>query len=152
MPSGSIRQAARSSGTWVALGLILIGGYWVFEALRIGVWFDGQPASGFLPLVYGALLIVFSGLALRSWQASDEEAGGIGKPLAIVAIILVTVLGLEVVGAAAGLFLMMFVIFVFIERFAVLKSFIVSAAVAGVLILVFRVWLGAPLPRGLLGL
>ncbi len=139
----------------LAGALLAIGALWVAIARGMPMWEGFAPQSGFLPLVYGALLSALS-LAIIVAQlrgAPDEgaEAGAgdsIGKPLVIVAALAGGVAGIDLIGFAASMFLMLVFLYCVVERIAPLPGVLVSAATAAALVLIFRTWLGVPLPVG----
>ena len=118
------------------------------------LWEGFAPQSGFLPLIYGVLLTALSGAVLISLFLSERsaEASPIGKPLLVLAAVGAAVVGVAAAGFGVATFLMLFFLFAVVEKRSVLKSAIVSAATSAALILIFRTWLGVPLPAGPLGI
>jgi hypothetical protein len=132
----------------LALVFVAIGGLWIARAARMQMWEGFAPDSGFLPLIYGILL---AGLALAAVPqilfggavAPDEE---IRKPLLVLAALTAAVAALPFAGFAISVFLLLLLLYRFVERLPLLNSFLVSGATTGALYLVFRTWLGVPLP------
>ncbi len=58
------------------------------------------------------------------------------------------VAGIEPAGFFAAMFLTMLFLFRIVEKSSLVSSVIASAATSAVLTLVFRTWLGVPLPKG----
>lgn len=139
----------------LALIFAAAGGVWIAGALGLPLWEGFAPESGFLPLVYGGLLTGLSLLILMGLVIGDgagEPNEQIRKPLLVIAALTGGVLGIEVVGFAVSTFLMLLFLYAAIERLPILISVLVSAATTGALYLVFKTWLGVPLPAGHFGL
>lgn len=132
------------------------GAFWVAVALGIPLWDGFAPSSGFLPLVYGVLLIVLAIAAtiFDVFAAKDdaEPPSAVGRPLLVLLALVAGVAGIEVIGFLASLVLTMLFLFRVAEKRPWLASIAVSAASGLVLVLVFRTWLGVPLPVGPWGL
>jgi len=132
----------------LALVFVALGGLWVAKALRMSIWDGFAPDSGFLPLIYGFLL---AGLALavvaRLVLAGAPAAeGDVRKPLLVLAVLIAAVSALPFAGFALSVFLLLAFLYAVVERLPVVTSLVVSAAVTGGLYLVFKTWLGVPLP------
>jgi putative tricarboxylic transport membrane protein len=129
------------------------GLFWVAIALRMQLWDGFAPASGFLPLIYGVLLIVLATLAtivdvLGGRDASAELPGPVGRPLLVLAALAAGVAGIELIGFCASMFLAMLFLFRVAEKRSMTASLATSAGSALVLVLIFRNWLGVPMPVG----
>jgi putative tricarboxylic transport membrane protein len=140
----------------LSAGFAAIGLVWVLGARAMPMWERETPGPGWLPFAFGALLIALSlaaGIeALRSPPPEGTEPpGGVRKPLLVLGATLAAVLGIETVGFAPAMFLMLLVLFALAERKPVLTSALVAAAVAGALHVIFAVWLAVPLPTGFFG-
>ncbi|HEX5934197.1 MAG TPA: tripartite tricarboxylate transporter TctB family protein [Pseudorhizobium sp.] len=131
--------------------LLLVGGlYWTGQAFALGIWNGPQPGSGFMPLIYGGLLCLFSAATLL-FSGSDEpqkEQGGVPKPLLLLAMLILTVAGFNLIGGVASLFLMMSIMFIAVERLPPIRSLIVAAVVSSIFAIVFDHWLSVSLPHG----
>jgi hypothetical protein len=147
------RPAAGEVGLAVifaAAGLVgVIGG------LRLPLWEGFAPQSGFLPLVYGVLLTglsaaILAGLFFGAAAAAVEQP--IGKPVLVLAAVTAAVVGIEPVGFGVAVFLLLAFLFAAVERLPFLRSLIAAGAVTAALVLIFRGWLGVPLPVGPLGI
>lgn len=136
----------------LGLGLIAVGAFWILTAAQLPLWDGFAPSSGFLPLIYGVLLVALAGAALLieagSADVPAEERDPVRRPFLVIAILAAGVAGIEPAGFAASMFVAMFVMFKAVERLPLLGSFLVSAGTAAVLTLVFRNWLGVPMPKG----
>jgi putative tricarboxylic transport membrane protein len=138
----------------VILGLTFsgIGVFWIVTALGIPMWDGFAPSSGFLPLIYGVLLIGLSIAALifeaHGGGTEQNPAGTIQRPLMVIAILAAGIAGVEVAGFSASMFLTMFFLFKVAEKLPLVPSLLTSGLTALSLTLIFRTWLGVPLPIG----
>jgi hypothetical protein len=80
--------------------------------------------------------------------ASEQPAR---KPLVVLAALTAAVVGVEPAGFGPSVFLLLAFLFAVVERLPVLRSLVVAGATTAVLILIFKSWLGVPLPTGPLG-
>jgi hypothetical protein len=138
----------------LALIFAATGVTWIVGALGMPLWEGFAPNSGFLPLIYGFLLTALSLIILAgllSGEGAGADTGMIGKPLLVLAALIGAVVGLEVVGFAISIFLMLLVLYAVIERLPILISTAVSAATTAALYFAFKTWLGVPLPAGPIG-
>ena len=129
----------------LALFFALLGALWIVAALRMPLWSGFVPQSGFMPLWYGAILVGLAG-AILVLNRDRREEQPVGKPLLVIAVIAATVLGLQLVGFAASIFLMLLALLAAVERLPLVRSTVVAAGTTGVLYLVFKTWLGVALP------
>ncbi len=132
----------------LALFFALIGALWILRAARMPLWDGFAPDSGFLPLLYGVLLALLSGavllqLALAKHTAKTES---IGKPLIVMGALIATVAALPIAGFLISVFAMLLFLYAVVERLRPVPSAIAAAAITGFLYVVFKVWLGVPLP------
>lgn len=129
--------------------LVAMGVYWVIEAVRLGIWNRLLPGSGLMPLIYGSLLVVFALCVLYAiGQEDGEETGPVRKPLLLVGLLILTVLGFPLLGGTVSLFLLIAVIYTAIERLPVARAVTVAACTSAVFYLVFDRWLSVALPHG----
>jgi hypothetical protein len=138
----------------IILGLAFagVGAFWILTAVKLPIWDGFAPSSGFLPLIYGVLLIGLSIAALllesHGGGTTDNPAGTIQRPLVVIAALAVGVAGINLAGFSVSMFLTMFFLFKVPEKLPVIPSLIVASVSALVLTLIFRSWLGVPLPIG----
>jgi hypothetical protein len=138
----------------IILGLALagVGAFWILTAVKLPIWDGFAPSSGFLPLIYGVLLIGLSIAALllepHGGNTTDNPAGTIQRPLVVIAALAVGVAGINLAGFSVSMFLTMFFLFKVAEKLPVIPSLVVASVSALVLTLIFRSWLGVPLPIG----
>lgn len=134
----------------LALAFAALGGLWIARAATMPLWDGFAPASGFMPLWYGVILVVLAAAVAFTAEKRPEEP--VRKALVVLAVIAATILGLKLMGFAPSVFLMLLMLFAAVEKLPLLRSIAVALAVTAVLFLVFRTWLGVPLPRGPLGI
>ncbi|HEV3011138.1 MAG TPA: tripartite tricarboxylate transporter TctB family protein [Burkholderiales bacterium] len=132
----------------LALFFAALGGLWIAKGAGMPLWEGFAPDSGFLPLIYGVLL---SGLALavmaQLLAAGPVPAGeNIRKPLIVLGALAAAVAALPFAGFAISVFALLLFLYAVIERLPWLAAITVSAGTTGVLYLVFKTWLGVPLP------
>jgi|SRR5215212_125484 len=135
---------------FVALGLL-----WVGAAIRMPLWEGFAPQSGFMPLWYGIILVVLTGVAVFNLFRQNEGAkpeDPVGKPIVVLAVFAAGIAGLEPMGFVPATFLMLLFMFALIERLPIISSTLVAAGTTGVLYLTFQTWLKVPLPVGPLGI
>jgi Tripartite tricarboxylate transporter TctB family len=147
------RPAAGEVG--LALVFAAVGLVGVIGGLRLPLWEGFAPQSGFLPLAYGVLL---TGLALAILiglffgAAASGADQPVGKALLVLAAVTTTVIGVEPAGFGVAVFLLLAFLFAVVERLPILRSLVAAGAITAALILIFRAWLGVPLPAGPLGI
>jgi len=141
---------------WGELILCLIfigtGAFWIAVAARMQMWDGFAPASGFMPLVYGVLMALLAVAAtlvdVVKGKNDAEPKDPVGRPLMVLLALAAGVAGVEVAGFPVSMFLAMLFLFRVAERLPLVASLATSAVSALVLTLVFRTWLGVPLPTG----
>jgi uncharacterized BrkB/YihY/UPF0761 family membrane protein len=143
-----MRLRADKGELGLALFFAAVGGLWAFRGARMPLWEGFAPDSGFLPLIYGLLLTALALAAMGQILTAGETAPTqeFRKPLLVLAILIATVSALPVAGFAISVFALLFLLYAVVERLPWLNAALVSAATTGVLYLVFKVWLGVPLP------
>ena len=148
MASGIRRGEAALAAVFAAAGI-----FWVAVASGMQMWDGFAPASGFLPFVFGVLLIALSlaaGLSTAFAPADSQAsaAGGVRRPLLVLLTLAVATTGIETVGFCASVFVATLFLFRVAEKLPILASLFTAAGTAIGLTLVFRTWLGVPLPAG----
>jgi putative tricarboxylic transport membrane protein len=139
------------TGDLALAGLFAVAGaFWVWEAAKLSSWDGFAPGSGFLPLIFGALLACLGlGAAYVTLaEAAPEASGGWRRPALVVLALAGAAAGIEIAGFFASTFAMMAFLFFVVERLRPLTSVATAAGVALALTGVFRGWLGVPLPAG----
>jgi putative tricarboxylic transport membrane protein len=136
----------------LGLAFVGVGAFWIVTALKLPMWEGFAPSSGFLPLIYGVLLIGLSVAALMldagSGDAPEDAAGSDRRPLVVIAALAAGIAGIEPAGFATSMFLTMLFLFRVAERLPLLLSLLTAGGSTLALTLIFRTWLGVPLPVG----
>lgn len=132
----------------LALFFALIGALWILRALRMPLWDGFAPDSGFLPLVYGVLLAALAAAVLVQIALAKDNSNAepIRKPLIVMGALTAAVAALPIMGFVISVFALLLFLYAGVERLRLLPSGIAAAAITGSLYLVFKVWLGVPLP------
>jgi putative tricarboxylic transport membrane protein len=132
----------------LALFFVAIGALWIVRAARMPKWEGFAPDSGFLPLIYGVLLATLAAAVLiqEILGSATTTPHEVRKPLLVLAALTATVAALPFTGFAISAFLLLLFLYGVVERLPWLNATVVSAATTGALYLVFRTWLGVPLP------
>ncbi|HKU46250.1 MAG TPA: tripartite tricarboxylate transporter TctB family protein [Burkholderiales bacterium] len=129
----------------LALFFALLGALWIVAALRMPLWSGFVPQSGFMPLWYGIVLLGLAG-AVLAFNREVKTEDPVRKPLVLLAVIAATILGLKLAGYVVSIFLLLLALFAAVDRLPLARSVAVAAAATAVLYLVFKTWLGVPLP------
>ena len=132
----------------LALFFTVIGALWIFRALRLPLWDGFAPDSGFLPLVYGVLLAALAAVVLLQLALAKDSSNAetMRKPLIVMGALTAAVAALPIAGFLISVFALLVFLYAAVERLPMLPSGIAAAAITGSLYLVFKVWLGVPLP------
>ena len=132
----------------LALFFTLIGALWILRALRMPLWDGFAPDSGFLPLVYGVLLAALATVVLLQLALAKDSSNAepIRKPLIVMGALIAAVAALPLAGFVISVFALLSFLYAGVERLRPVTSAIAAAAITGFLYLVFKVWLGVPLP------
>lgn len=127
----------------------VVGLVWTVRSFELP-FFDGfAPDSGFLPLVYGVLLLGLSTAVIVTLFVSPPDVSGrepLKKSMLILGTLVVGVASISWLGFAIPLFGMMLFMYAYVERLPIIRSVVVSAATTSVLVLIFEHWLHIPLP------
>ena len=127
-----------------------VGLYWVAGSLDFAIWSGFAPDSGFLPLVFGLLLLALSAgvIVMLLTTPVDEtvEREPLAKSFKLLGELILTESSLGFIGFAIPLFLMMLFMFAYVEKLPLVRSTIVSAAISGIFLVVFAHWLQVPVP------
>lgn len=139
----------------LALLFAVLGILWIVAAARMPLWSGFVPQSGFMPLWYGITLTalaaaILANLFLNREPGKKEEP--VGKALIVLAALAAAIVGLELIGFAPSIFLLLLVLFAAVERLPIVRSLVVATAVTAVLFLIFSTWLRVALPVGPLGI
>ena len=94
-------------------------------------------------------LASLAGASLQPEAAPDTPP--VVKPLVILVALTAGVIGIDVAGFGPAVLLLLMFLFAAVERLPIIRSTLVAAGTTAALILIFRIWLGVPLPAGLFG-
>jgi hypothetical protein len=144
-----MRIAALKGDLGLAALFAVLGLVWIVGSLDLPFWAGFAPDSGFLPLVYGVLLLGLSAAVAASLLAGSDEAAErepLGRPVLVLASLVACVAVAPFTGFILPLFALMMFLYAYIERLPILRSFLVAAGITAVLVLVFEHWLKIPLP------
>jgi Tripartite tricarboxylate transporter TctB family len=132
----------------LALVFATLGALWMAKSARMSLWEGFAPDSGFLPLVYGVLLFFLAAAVVIQLIATKDERPGevIRKPLVVLGALIAAVASLPLAGFAISVFALLLFVYAALERLPLLPSVLVSGATTGILYVVFKTWLGVPLP------
>jgi putative tricarboxylic transport membrane protein len=123
---------------------------WIAGSLELPLWAGFAPESGFLPLIYGAILLVLCAAVLvttlRGPVDPDAEREPTRKSWMLLGALVITVASFGFIGFVIPLFLMSLFMYAYVERLSLITSTVVSAVTTGVLVLVFAHWLAIPIP------
>jgi len=126
--------------------------FWVGVAAGMPLWDGFAPASGFLPSLYGALLAALALAAtlmdVLGRRGDDEAKTPVRRAMMILLALAAGAAGIETAGFFASMLLMMLLLFRIAERLPIISSIAAATGVSGGFTLVFRSWLGVPLPAG----
>lgn len=154
--------------------IFLLGGYWVQQGIFVyKFWVKGLPGSGFMPVLFGLLLMVLTGFLLvqivrKKIKKKDSEVAieelddqptkdtdsypAWLRPLIPALYTLISIGLMVVVGVVPAMFLTAFIWLFFIAKIKIGKSLLVTVIVTLVVYLVFVLWLKIPFPRGVFGI
>jgi hypothetical protein len=132
----------------LALVFAALAALWIAKGATMPLWQGFAPDSGFLPVIYGVLLFVLATAVLVQLVAAKDARPGeaIRKPLVILGALVATVAALPFAGFAISVFALLLFLYAAVERLPMLASVAVSGATTGALYLIFKTWLGVPLP------
>ena len=143
-----MRVSAGKGELVLALVFASLAALWIAKAATLPLWQGFAPDSGFLPLIYGVALFLLAAAVLGQLLTTEERRPGeaIRKPLVILGALVATVAALPFAGFAIAVFALLLFLYAAVERLPLVASILVSGATTGVLYLVFKTWLGVPLP------
>jgi hypothetical protein len=127
----------------------VVGLVWIVRSFELPFWAGFAPDSGFLPLVYGVLVLGLSTAVIVTLFTNPPDTSGrepLRKSFLVGGALLVGVASATWLGFAIPLFGMMLFMYAYVERLPVIRSVLVSAVTTGILVLIFEHWLKIPLP------
>jgi putative tricarboxylic transport membrane protein len=141
---------------WLAVGLIILYGSYC-----LGLGKMREPGSGFLPFMAGCFICFMAIIILLQSITPQKEARpklaalweGVNwhRSLIITFLVLGFILALESLGFFLTSFLLLFILFRWVEKFPWKKTLIVPLLTLGCTYLLFNIFLKVSLPRGILG-
>ena len=155
----------------ISVLLILIAGLWMYMGIaEYGMWIPGVSAdTGFIPTVFGAIVLLFSVVklvkdikAFRQARAETVEAEAKQtsfmdvlvklKPLLPAVTAVLAILLIKFLGMVIGTFLSLFFYMKVVNNDKWVKSLWVPAVITLFFYAVFVLWLKVPFPRGIFGI
>lgn len=132
----------------LALVFVALGVLWIAKAARMSLWEGFAPDSGFLPLVYGVLLAGLAAAACVRVVLGEATGSGedIRKPVLVMAALIAAVAALPFAGFVVSVFALLVFLYAAVEKLPWLSSTVVSGSISAALYLIFKTWLGVPLP------
>jgi cell division protein FtsW (lipid II flippase) len=141
----------RNSGIF----LLVVSGVVLQQSIfRLRIWEDGQPGSGFMPLLLGLALAGLSLALVVKHRARDAERrpfweGGAWRyPLVAVAITAVFIVVFDDIGAMTSVAVLVTGWLWLVSKKSILVSAVTGVVTAAVVWVVFERFLQTPFPRG----
>ena len=132
---------------------LILAIYMVFSGfVKYGFWVNKGPGGGFMPILGGIIVIIFSILILLESKKDDSDIDFTWKALVPAGALLALVLCSYVVGMVISMALYIFIWLRFVEKHKVTSSLYISLSCTVVVYFIFVIWLSVPMPKGLLGI
>lgn len=148
----------------INLIIFLLSGYWCQQGLMVYTfWNKNQPGSGFIPVIFSVILMIFSCVLLlkeikrilkdRSQATQTVSTFSLSsvRPLLPVVYTLAAIVVFRLTGVVISMFLTSFIWLLFVSKVRPSKSLAISAIVTLLVYLIFVVWLRIPFPRSIFG-
>src|SRR5690625_3192884 len=135
---------------------LILGGYVCYESIHLGFGKLNDPGSGFLSLITGILIIVFTvvfiiqALSGEKDNTSTYDKQGFRKVLIVNALFFIYILLISTLGFMLVSFLFLFMFFRYIESISLVKSLSISLSTVISIYLIFTKLLELRLPEGIL--
>jgi hypothetical protein len=129
----------------------LLGLVWVFRSRELTYMDEFAPGAGFLPFWLGVILVGLVAIYLftaRREPAARAPAANPGKVAAVAAGLLACIAAIGWLGLAVPVALYLLYLVGLVERRRLPVALGVALGTTAAILLVFRVWLQVPLPRG----
>ena len=132
----------------LALVFVAVALVWIVRAATVlPLWAGFAPEAGFLPLIYGSLLALLAGAVfVQELRQPAPPGDSLRKPFVVVGALALAVIALPYLHFAPSVFLLLFFLYAAVERLPLVPSLLASAGTTGALYVIFRTWLGVPLP------
>ncbi len=133
--------------------LFIVGAVVAREGSMLQYVKDNTPGPGFLPLWLGATMMLLSALLFMTTRAKDKplltDKAGFRKAVRISAALLVYALAVPYIGMFISMALFLAFLTAYVERRGWKQAVAVSGTITVSCFLLFQLWLGIQLPRGL---
>jgi len=143
-----------SSVFWFVLGVLAM-----FASAKLGMGTTGEPGSGFMPFTAGAFVCLMAAVVfVQSFEGGIPKGisrlwDGVNwrRSLAVGLLTLVYVLVLETLGFTLTGFLLLVIIMRGMEKLSWKTTLVISVVTLVVSYVVFKIFLKATLPTGIIG-
>lgn len=148
----------------INLIIFLLAGYWCQQGLMVySFWNKNQPGSGFIPVIFSAILMVFSFTLMlkeirricKNRSQDARQATRLSpsdlRPLLPVGYTIAAIVLFCFTGVVVSMFLTAFIWLAFISKVRITKSLVISVILTLMVYLIFVVWLRIPFPRSIFG-
>jgi hypothetical protein len=135
----------------------VFGIVWIIQSLGLRYWSEFAPGSGFFPLWLGiiltALVALFLFLSFREPAAIDAPAAD-AAPIqvkrigAIIVGLIICIAAIEDLGYGVSVAGYLIYLLGYVERRSLIVTLGAGIGTTLALYLIFRMWLGVPLPQG----
>ncbi len=138
----------------IPVASIIASIYWIVMGFtKYGFWVRRGPGGGFLPIIGGIIVLVFSILLLLSHRKNKDDKVEFSwlaflAPAGLLALVLCSYLLGMIISMALYIFLWLFIC----EKYKWTKSALISFCTVAIIYAIFIVWLSVPMPKGVLGL
>lgn len=133
--------------------LALIGGiFWVIYGFKYGFWVRKGPGGGFLPILSGTMVAVFSIIMLLSDRKDKSPSEFTLMAFMPAAGLLALALSSYLFGMVISMALYIFLWLKLFEKYKTVGSLMISVCCTTVIYFVFVLWLSVPMPKGILGI
>lgn len=129
---------------------LIAGAYWVINGFDYGFWVRKGPGGGFIPIVAGAVLIVFSIVVIFTNIRDKEPCHFTRKAFVPVLAMVGLGVGCYVVGMIISMAFFVFLWLKAAEKRSVIESLLISVITTAILYGIFVMWLHVPMPKGML--
>jgi hypothetical protein len=123
--------------------------YWFYMGVaKYGLWFDGGPGGGFMPVFSSVFAALFALFLLKRGDAVSSIPYSAYIPVGMV----ILAVGLTwIIGMLPALAVVLFLWFWQLEQFSLSRSALLTVIPMAVVVAIFRVWLRVPFPTGIFG-
>lgn len=134
------------------IAIFLFASFWAYKGwFEYGFWENGGPGGGFLAVIAGVLCAVLCLIELVKGEKSAASSVTGKHFIPVIACLILLVL-VKVFGMILSFGLFMIAWLVFLEKFTITKAVVAGLCTAGVVYLLFKLFLHVPLPTGYFGI